>query len=709
MSRSLRILLTLLVFSLFCPAVMAFTLVEEGRPVAIIVTPDRAWSAEKFAAQELQYHLQLATGATLPILSESESGERSGPRISIGQTEAFRSLGITLPTPGRFEWGREKYPWGGKLVGETLYFYGVDGHAAVPGYGVKGGWHTVPTGTLFAVYDFLEAKLGVRWIWPGKTGEIIPAHPTVTVESYAQTGQPRYINALWRSEHIYTISPKGWSSKKVQTQYLNDERLWLLRQRFRTYSPIVSFEGLIGKGDYHRKHPDIVAMTPDGQRGLYYRDDRAYVQSHGWSRVATCVTAPELPELYMDYWKKTLKFRQERGNVSIVAFSENDIPAYCYCSRCRAADALDPGFNTSAYWRGEVIPTTTAEMWQALSTTREENPSLTDRYAKFWLAGLKAAQKWNPEARVYSIAYLNRQNPPKQTRFNDKVLVGLVDWPYLSWIKSDNASIKANWDGWKASGAGLLIRPNSTYSGHNLPVFYGRWFAEAFTYAARDGLLGSDLDTLTGQWSTQGPTLYVIARIHNDPEADPAALLEEFYQAFGPAHDAIKAYFSHWETLASGRTQAQLDAGRSRMRERWEKLGTPRVNRLMVAAPAFTPEAMAKGRRLVMAAVAAAANNPAAAARVHSVELGFIHSEKTLAALNAYLLFAQSRTPEARATLDDLLEDLATFRRQNEVALLQNLAWLDCEEGGLWSPRRLDQLAERTLPDEASEIGVDAE
>ena len=31
-----------------------------------------------------------------------------------------------------------------------------------------------PVGTLFAVYDVLDNDLGVRWLWPGKSGEFVP-------------------------------------------------------------------------------------------------------------------------------------------------------------------------------------------------------------------------------------------------------------------------------------------------------------------------------------------------------------------------------------------------------------------------------------------------------------------------------------------------------------------------------------------------------
>ncbi len=695
--------------ALLLPALApAFTLVEDGAPKAIIILPDHPKPAETFAAEELRHHIKLATGAELPILADHQSMGRPEPTIQVGQTRAFRELGVRLPQPEPFALGKENYPWAGKLVGGKLHFYGVDGPGAVPAYGEKGPWDSTPTGTLFAVYDFLEKELGVRWIWPGPTGEIVPPRPTLSVESYDRSGEPRFINTLWRSEHVLTLSKTGWHTPEARREFLDNERLWLLRHRFRRLAPTSSFEGLIGKKEYHR-HRDIVAMTPDGKRGVYYRDNELDFKRHGWNRVSTCVSSPELPGLYVKYWKETLKNRATRSNTSIVAFSENDIPAYCFCTRCRAWDAADPGFKESPYWRGEVHPKSTVEMWQALSTRDPRNPSLTDRYAKFWLAGLKAAQAWRPDASINVIGYLNWSQPPKETKLNEHIHVGIVGWPYLTWLAEDTDAINRLWDEWAATGATLRIRPNSTCNGHNLPVFYGHWFARAFNHAAANGLEGTDLDTLTGQWGVQGPTLYLIARIHAEPGADPEAVEAEFYAGFGPAQKEVAAYFAHWKKVAERRTRAEATAESETLRERWEKYGTSRVGRLLVAAPPFKPEVVAEGKPLLAAAVAAAANDPAAAARVRVLELGFEHMEKTLATLATLQRFAETHAPADRASLKEATTALQAFRRAHERELISDLGWLTNEENGYWGETALKRLTPQKASQAASASGEDAE
>ena len=50
--------------------------------------------AASFAARELQWHVKEITGATLPIVRDTEAV--AGTRILVGESEAARALGVTL-------------------------------------------------------------------------------------------------------------------------------------------------------------------------------------------------------------------------------------------------------------------------------------------------------------------------------------------------------------------------------------------------------------------------------------------------------------------------------------------------------------------------------------------------------------------------------------------------------------------------------------
>lgn len=81
---------------------------EAGEPRAAVVVPDEAHAIAKYAAQELVYHVELASGATLPLLTESEAEEDGAAseavahRIYVGETDAASRAGIDT------EAGRER-------------------------------------------------------------------------------------------------------------------------------------------------------------------------------------------------------------------------------------------------------------------------------------------------------------------------------------------------------------------------------------------------------------------------------------------------------------------------------------------------------------------------------------------------------------------------------------------------------------------------
>ena len=141
------------------PTAFSFDLVKDGKPLASIVIPAQPLPVESYAAQELQYHIEASTGTRLEILRENTQIPPIA-RIYLGNCAAAVAEKIdTSQVAGN-----------GYIVktnGENLFITGKDSE----GDPLDLDTHE---GTLFGVYDILENSLGVRWLWPGKLGEIIP-------------------------------------------------------------------------------------------------------------------------------------------------------------------------------------------------------------------------------------------------------------------------------------------------------------------------------------------------------------------------------------------------------------------------------------------------------------------------------------------------------------------------------------------------------
>ena len=156
---SIGILLASIAFTI---PLFALDLVRDGKPLASIVIPAQPLPVESYAAQELQYHIEASTRARLAIVRENTQIPPSPPiaRIYLGNCAA--ALAEKIDT--------SQVAGNGYIVktnSENLFITGKDSE----GDPLDLDTHE---GTLFGVYDILENNLGVRWLWPGKLGEVIP-------------------------------------------------------------------------------------------------------------------------------------------------------------------------------------------------------------------------------------------------------------------------------------------------------------------------------------------------------------------------------------------------------------------------------------------------------------------------------------------------------------------------------------------------------
>ena len=606
--------------SSFSPLV-AMDLVRNGQPTATIVVPDEALPVVKFAAEELVYHLERASGAKLTIAEESER-PRAGALVFLGRCQATVEAGIL---PGELQ-PNERI---GKLVKDRLYLVGDDSDG--PATWIMHNNRT-RVGTLFAVYELLERELGVRWLWPGKLGEVIPKTSHVTVDKWDDRGTPAFIHTRWRDGGAMLTSTDGWSGVEARSRFLGEQSKWLRRHRFAMGRNMDMAHAYTGWWDkYSRTHLDYFNLLPDGTR----RSDPGY---HGGSPhlISMSVGHAEFQEAVVEHWLK------ERSPARPwIDCSENDTAGKCVCEDCLSLDEPDPkldfpwderlGRAGAAFEAGDPL------WWKNLG-------SMSDRYARFYLAVLDQARRHDPDVVVMGYAYANYVDPPRNTKLDPNVIIGMVPPMYYPWTDAKRRSNRDRWQGWSATGARMFLRPNWMLDGHNMPLFLARKLGADFKFYADHGLIGTDFDSLTGQFSTQGPNLYMLARLHADPTMAVEDVLDEFYTAFGPAETNVRAYFKHWETVAEEWPRKQQAARRQ------DSEGTGEIPDGLhwsyfyrQAHLIFTPDAMARGRELIEQAALAAAGgeDETAGRRVAWLEEGLANAELVLATQQAYTGYRQ--------------------------------------------------------------------
>lgn len=637
--------------ALTAPVEAEVVIVADGEAQATVVIPDSPTPVVTYAAEEFQYHVRRATGARLDIVKESEARE-DGPYVYIGPCRATIEAGIDAA---------ELPPNGFVLrASEDRFFLVGDDSEGAPG-GIQ---HTNRTrvGTLFAVYEFLDRDLDVRWLWPGELGEVIPERSSIVVEKQNTGGEPRFIHTRWRDGSSSRTSGSGWSSSDARSKFLDEQGQWLRRHRFAMAHNMDMGHAYTGWWDrYGEEHPEYFNKLPDGTR----RSDPNYNRGSAHT-VSMCVSNPDLHKAIVGEWKEN----RDSSDSILLNVSENDTPGKCTCERCLSWDEPDPELDIPwedrMEYAAEAFHDGDQDWYRYLG-------SLSDRYARFLKAVQEEAARVDPDVVVGAWAYTNYVRPPHDTRLNEDIIVGIVPpsgeggWGLLAWTDALREEYRNLWSGWRATGARLFLRPNWTLDGHNMPMDAAEAVGEEFRFYANNGMIGTDFDSLNGQYATHGPTTYMHARSHYRVDLPVSKVVNEYYSAFGPAESHVRDYFAHWRDVQNALGRRPADSP-------WHSF-------YRGADEMYTPAAMALGRVYLERAREAAEGNPVAERRVEFLENGLRNAELTLAAQEAHDRYvSEGDVVNYRRALNELYE----FRAKVESDNIANMSWLRWAENRTW-------------------------
>lgn len=376
-------------------SVAAMTWVDRGQPVAVIVTPDEPAGVVRYAAGELVHHVREATGATLPVVKESELTGDEKHRIFLGSTSAAQARQLPLA-------GLADDAFLLRSVATDLFVAGSrDGED--PMREAAGA----DAGTLYGVYDLIERFLHVRWLWPGELGTYIPRASTVAlpgdldevVESALAFRRFRsHMARMLAGNHARYGSPLTFS-EEVARDYNHDLHVFKRRHRLGEMQtkPIVGhyFSGWWIK--YGTEHPEWFAMDAQGQRGVPGDANESHRQ-----HVGMCVSNPDLHRFIVE---------EAWDGGPILRLGEVDRRVFCQCSDCLAWDGPQP----------EEVP--------GFLRSIARPQVVSDRYARFWQAVYDRAVERNPEVVITTFLYWNYLFAPTgDFDFRGKVYGEFVPW-----------------------------------------------------------------------------------------------------------------------------------------------------------------------------------------------------------------------------------------------------------------------------------------
>ncbi|PIX41089.1 MAG: hypothetical protein COZ56_13040, partial [Armatimonadetes bacterium CG_4_8_14_3_um_filter_58_9] len=257
-------------------------LVENGKPRATIVCANKEL---RLAASELQTHIELATGAKLPIVD----AKKEGTGVFLGDEAVARANGIlvaNLPPEG-FE--IKTIPDGIIIAGNALW----------------------------GVYEFLERFVGVRWYYPGDLGRSVPKKDNLIIKPVWLADAP-----VFRKRENW---PGNYPGGPELHRRLRQGVSW--PNRVACHTPIKWHE-------YYPKELDLFQLRGDGTRemSMLCYSNPATLQKY----------LTTIEEYYAG------KYTDDKGKAvpgpwgwfppdeHVISVSPNDAPVTCRCDLCRA-------------------------------------------------------------------------------------------------------------------------------------------------------------------------------------------------------------------------------------------------------------------------------------------------------------------------------------------------------------------------------------
>lgn len=552
--------------------------INDGEPGVIIVVPDQFAKASQLpasrlthesvsvalAAVELADYLGKAGGKRPSLFAESAPEAQQGNRIFVGLCQATIPVVTDPLLPEEL------------LVltrGSDLHLVGGD---LAPG---ERPCH----GTLYAVYDFLEKEVGVRWLFPGEHGEVVPQHRRLLLSDLNRRYQPpvakrKVRNVAVSREETFRPLLEKWGIPLADWKTAHGPATtgpWFVRQRLGARIELDGGHAYDGWYETHGKtHPEWFALQPDGTRDQKLPRERLCKSNPAlWDEIARVL----VEEFKADPKKRTASLAPNDGGAN----------KFCLCDACRS---LDPPEAPKLSNDSQLVDPATGRPFP-------EYPSLSDRVFTFFNEVAKRVRTEMPDRDLVCYAYsVYRSVPVRVKSLEPNLIVGYVG------LKRDEI------EAWARIAPRLYIRPNDLGPAIDLglPRNHAAWFAESVRHCVDHRAVGFDFDNCHGNWSAHGLDYYVLCKALWDPDIDVEATIDDYCRAaYGPAAAVMREYHDLLAKVSEAvRSDPQLVARSphaTRLRLHYNKDVLATLERLLAKAKAIQGDDPGIGARIAMA------------------------------------------------------------------------------------------------------------
>ena len=486
------------------------TLFENGNTDMKIVVPVAATDAEKDAAGELKLFLDRSSGARFEIVTE----DKSDTGLFVGRTKLAKEwqLPPPPPTPEQDE-------------GFAIEVRSDRRQAVLVG--------TIDMATKFAVYDFLDRFVGVRWFLPGKLFEVVPMHDRLAIsdcninelpalsgrtfgyassgEMYAdnpdpQLGTPFVDYSDSKGVRVDTSRRSGHASRWAVRNLLSmDGRL---NGAFHGHN----FIRIFNYGSYFKEHPEYYPER-------YSVEGAAPPGGYGWQ---PCTSEPGVLQVTLDWGRDFFKKNPEHW--AWFSLGINDSGGWCGCDRCKALD------EPRGQFRG--------------------HPNVTDRYIKFVKQVADVMLEEFPDRKIGLLCYNSLVVPPVTVDKLPPNVVIVVTRDSFQYHDPEYLAVDLEADKrWLEVANGNMYRYDYYSFGWLVPRYYPHRLAEDIRRMRDIGVKGIYTEDIP-LWPTVGPSFYIVSKLWWNPDRDVDELIDEFHTTlFGRAAAPMARYWDRHEKL----------------------------------------------------------------------------------------------------------------------------------------------------------------
>ncbi len=432
-----------------------------------IAVSDDAAASEKYAAEEFQKWFNQAFLFTLPLETAQE-------RTNYNEGEVNISASATMDE-------------------EEIHITVENSQIQISG--------GLPRGVLYAVHQFLEELLGIRFLTADHT--YIPDVSELKIPCGNYTYNPPF-SFRWSYYRENSNVPEFAAKRKVNTVTDAENLGGKTGQQLINHS----FHVLVPYSTYGENHPEYYALV-DGKRDT---------NTHGGGP-QLCVTNPGVIEVAA---ATAIQRLTDNPNVANISVSQADTAAYCHCERCEKLNAAEG-----------------TPMGSQLT---------------FVNAVAERIERAHPNVKVGTLAYWYTRKPPKTVlpRHNVQIQLCSIECCTLHAIDNpdceQNRAFCADTNEWgKICNDIWIWNYNTNFRSYDLPFPNLRSIGPNVRYFLRNNAKGVFMQAngngLTGEFSDLRN--YLISRLLWNPHLDDQAILTEFVELhYGTAASAIMDYIN---------------------------------------------------------------------------------------------------------------------------------------------------------------------